>query len=176
MLLAKLSQRERRILYFCLGLMLFAVAYNLLIAPLLNKWLGLNQEIYVNRNRIERNLGILAEREAIQAQYEKFADYIKRSGTNEEEIALLLQRIEAKARECNVHISNIRPQPVQETQFYRKYSVEVQAEVKVEDLAKFIYELENSPFGLRIEKLRLSLKAEGLLSEGYMLIIRIIPL
>ena len=56
----------------------------------------------------------------------------------------------------SVFILDIKPNPVEKYDFYKKYSVKIEAEAKISNLIDFIYQLENSPKLLRVSDFRLT--------------------
>jgi Tfp pilus assembly protein PilO len=99
---------------------------------------------------------ILSQEAAISSEYKKFAQSIKQEQSDEEATASLLSGIEKMAGSVSVFILDMKPNSVEKSEFYKKYSVKIEAEAKISNLTDFIYQLENSPKLLRVSDFRLT--------------------
>ncbi len=92
--------------------------------------------------------------------------------TEEELLASILSELENLAKLSGLRITDIRPQSPKALRTHKEFLVEVRQEGKIEAQLRFIYELENSQYLLRIKKLQLNPKIDGQL-EGNLLISKI---
>ena len=97
----------------------------------------------------------------MEAQYQKYLEYIQRSGSDEEEVAKILGEIESLARQSTVYLEDMKPLKPKEIDFYKEYAVEIEAEARMQSLVSFLYQLNMSSQLLRVEKLRLNLSKSG---------------
>jgi len=130
----------------------------------MNRLEDLNGKISLEEKKLEKSMLILAQDSAINDEYKKFAQSIKQEQSDEEALANLLSSIEKMAKSVSVVIQDIKPNVVEKSESYKKYSVKIEAETKINSLADFIYQLENSPQLLRVSDFRLTpQKKEGAL-------------
>lgn len=156
--LFNLSKREKSVLYFAIGILLFSLVYTFILEPMLKKWTRLGGQILVKETKLKKNLRIISQREFIQSEYAKFVNFIETGGTDEEKITKLLGEIEGKANGAFVHITDIKPRQTKDFRDYRRFTVDLEIEASMENLSKFVYDLYSSSQFLRIEKLQLNAK------------------
>lgn len=157
-LFTRLSPRERWFLYLGIIAILGVISYLLIIEPAWTSWKGLNKSIYDKERGLLKNIKIMAQKDLIDKYYDKYAQSLKMKGSVEEETAVILSEIENIGRSSNVEIIDIKPHRVQEMDFYKEYFIELEAEGNITNLAKFIYELQNSKQILKVRHLRLNAK------------------
>lgn len=175
MFLKHLSRRERNILYLAVIVISGVLLYIVMIEPLRKKWRELNESISSKEMQLLKNQKILAQKDIIAQLYDKYAENIKMKGTVEEETAVILREIENIARTSNTYITDIKPLKVEDKEFYKEYSVELEAEGDISGLAKFIYDLQNSKQILKVKYLRLNPRDEASDTlKGYMIVTKIL--
>lgn len=156
MLLSKFSKREKILLVATILIVSTTVSYVFIIEPIIGAFTKLNRQIETGTLKLERSQKLLKKKGVIEAEYKKYASLVKPLASDEEEIASMLKAIEAIARKNNIHITNIRPQPVAKKPFYKEFIFEFVAEADIARLIKFIYDLQVSGNLLRVNKLTLS--------------------
>lgn len=161
MIFPKLSQREKRLFYLTISLIAILFIYRFVIKPVVVNWKDLNEKISVSSLKLEKSRKILNLKSRIQRDYENYASSVKMAGSEEEEMAKFLTEIESLARFSSVHISGIKPLPIKKVDFYKKYVVELEAEGDIKQVSKFIYDIQNSPQLLKIDKFSLRTKGAG---------------
>ncbi len=161
MIFPKLSQREKRLFYLTISLIAILFIYRFIIKAVVVNWKDLNEKISVSSLKLEKSRKILNLKNRIQRDYEKYASSVKMAGSEEEEMAKFLTEIESLARFSSVHISGIKPLPIKKVDFYKKYVVELEAEGDIKQVSKFIYDIQNSPQLLKIDKFSLRTKGAG---------------
>ena len=99
---------------------------------------------------------------------------MKQGDTDEQEMSALLSEVESITGDIDIHISDMKPLKVKSIDFYKKFSVELEAEGLLDNLTKFIHTLQSQPHLLKVERIRLerrSMRTEKL--KGFLLITRI---
>jgi Tfp pilus assembly protein PilO len=174
--LANLSKREKLIFYLAGALILLSLVYKFALIPVGIKWSALNNRILDKEIELKRNTRYLQQENEVRALYQKYAGYVKRRGSDEEEIASLLNEVEKQASAAQIHIVNIRPAPVKSGPFFRKYILELNCQAAMEDYIKFIYQIGKSGQLVRVETLKLVSqgKANPLL-KARMRIVNVLP-
>lgn len=175
MFLKHLSRRERNIFYLAIFFILSVVLYITVVEPLWKKWQALNESISSKEIQLLKNQKILARRDIIAQMYDKYAENIKMKGSVEEETASILREIENIARASNTYINDIKPLKVEDREFYKEYSIEVETEGDISNLTKFIYDLQDSKQILKVRYLRLNPRDEaGDALKGYMIVTKVL--
>jgi len=112
---------------------------------------------------------------SITQEYQKYIQYVSKSGSDEEEVAKILGEIETLARQTAINLVDMKPQTTREIDFYKQYLIEVEAEGEMKDLVNFLHQLNISSQLLRAEKLRLSLpKKDSTVIKSSMLISKVL--
>jgi Tfp pilus assembly protein PilO len=160
--LAKLSERERKILYVVIGLMIFVFGYHAVWNPMMEKFSQLDDEIFAMQMRLRKAKTFIRQKDAVMEASKKFTNLEQMdAGSDEEEIARLLNFIEQTARKNGVSLSDVKPQPVRSDKVTKQYMVELNAEASLASVTDFIYELEHSPQMLRLERVTVTPKEEN---------------
>ncbi|OIO40108.1 MAG: hypothetical protein AUJ75_00480 [Candidatus Omnitrophica bacterium CG1_02_49_10] len=170
-----MSKREKVFIYLLLMGLGVLLMDALLIRPLSSFYGKLDKNISDAEKKAARNNDFLSRKALIYGEYDKYKNAFKAVGTEEEEIASILRDIEVLANSAQLMISDVKPVPVVHTKYYNKYTIELDCEAKIDNLVKFIYDLQHSEKMLGIERLRITAKQQkGPDLEGYMLISRIV--
>ena len=173
----KLSQKERIGLSIAFAFMAIAFLDRLLISSIRGKFQQINQAIKISEKQLGHDLRNVHQRDQISQKFEKYVQYVQRSGSDEEEVAKILGEIESLARQSKVHLADMKPQTPKEIDFYKEYSIEIEAEGEIASLTTFLHQLNTSSQLLRVEKLRLSSRKKGSkMLKASMLITKILVL
>ncbi len=167
-----LTKRERIILFLTFGVIVSSLIFNFIFIPLKNRFSSLNQQILSNRVKLEKSLKLLGERERIKTRYTEISSLIKKDISEEEILADTLSELENFANISEFRIIDVRPQSPKITTGYKEFLIEIRGEARIEGALRFIYELENSTYLLKIKRFQLNPKAEGNI-EGNLLISKI---
>jgi Tfp pilus assembly protein PilO len=154
--LSRLSKKEKRLFYITVAVISIVFLERVVFKPVINKLESFNGKISLEEKKLEKSMLILAQEQTINSEYTKFAQNIKQEQSEEEAIAGLLSSIEKMAKSVSVFILDMKPGTVEKSEFYKKYSVKVEVEAKINNLSDFIYQLENSPKLLRVSDFRLT--------------------
>jgi Tfp pilus assembly protein PilO len=134
-------------------------AYNFFILPVQRKIGKLNEKIEVKKIKLEKNSLILERKKRIEERYNKYFKNLQLRGTEEEEVATFLSEIESLAQKNSVRISDMKPRPSKKVDFYKKFSIDLEAEGDIKQITQFIYQIQSTPQLLRVDKLRLETKS-----------------
>lgn len=157
----KLSKKEKIGLSVAFAFLALASLDRLLISPVRTKFNALNQQIRISEKQLGGDMRNINQKKFIGEEYEQYLPYVRRSGSDEEEVAKILGEIEALARKSSVYLVDMKPRKPREVKFYKEYTVEIEAEGYMESLVSFIYQLNTSSQLLRVETLRLNLTKGG---------------
>lgn len=173
-LFSKFTKRERFLFLFTASVIGGAALFILVLQPVMKEWGQLGLDLDSVNAKLYKNLKLLANKEAIEKEYNKYKEYIQKAGGGEDETAAILKEIETTASNCQVAITSIKPKGTKQFKSYRKFTVEVVSEAKLDQFLKFIYDLEGSKKLLKVERLVLSLKgSQSDVLKGTLIIRRI---
>lgn len=160
-LLNKMSPREQKILYVVIGLLIVLMGYHAVWTPAQEKFETLNNEIFAMQMKIRKAKTFLRQKDDILEESQKYPNLEKMdAGTDEEEIAQLLNFIEQGARDTGVRLSDVKPQQVQSDKWSKRYVVELNAESGVSELIEFVYLMQHSEQLLKIDRIDTAPKEE----------------
>jgi len=154
------SKRERLLFIIVAVVIIASLSYSLIIDPLYNKLKTLEEEIEAKEIRLTKNIRLIAERDAINEEFNKYSQQLKVKSTDEEEMASVLSEIERIGKSSGVYLNDVKPQPIKDNQFYRVLSVEIKFQASPDNLSKFIYDLQSSPFLLKVKRLQIISKGQ----------------
>jgi len=154
----KLSKKEKIGLVVAFLILSCALMDRVVISPINKRFRGLNSQIGIAEKQLGRHLRNLMRKGDVTKRYAKYVMYVKKIGSDEEDVARVLAEIEALARRSGVSLSDIKPQASKDISFYKQYTVEVEANGDMNSIVHFLYQLNSSNQLLRAEKLRLSMK------------------
>jgi O-succinylbenzoate synthase len=154
--LTNLSSREKYIFYLTLTVIFLTLTYKFIFEPLNEKWSQLNSQILAKQIELKRRIQYLQQEEKVKQIYQKYAEKARMSGSEEEEMAVLLSEMEKNSSATKIHIVNIKPRPIKDLSICKKYILEMNCEATMEDYIKFIYNLQKSTQLIRVEKIKLT--------------------
>lgn len=173
----KLSPKEKIGLSIAFGFLALAFLDRLFISPVRARFSALNQQIRISEKQLGSDMRNINQKKFISEEYEQYVPYVRRSGSDEEEVARILGEIESLARKSSVYLVDMKPRKPREVEFYKEYTVEIEAEGYMESLMGFLYQLNSSTQLLRIETLRLNpTKSESKVLNASMLITKVLVL
>ena len=169
-LFARLSPRERAIVYGVAIVVLGLATERLVYQPIVGRLAELDEEILVTEGQVRKNLREIAARETVRAAYEQYATHTAPAGSDEEEMARLLGEIEGLAGAAGVSLLDVRSRPAGVTEVGKHYPVEVEAETGMPALMGFLHGLQSSKHLLRVKQLRVTPKESRGPVKVYLLI------
>lgn len=161
-----LKRREKIILYATIGVIIFAVAFNLFISPAMNKNEGLEKEIVFTRAKLKKYLQLINSKGAIEAKYNSLSSTFKLPSQESDNILTALSELDALAKNANIRILDIRPQEAGGTAYYKEILIDLRTEGEMSEYLKFIYNLDKSFSALSIKKFQLNSRTNSNLLEG----------
>ena len=160
-MLDKLTPREKTILAWVIGLLVMMIGYHGVWRPMTAKLADLDGEIFSMQLKIRKAKTFLRQKDEVLEESKKYPNLSHmEAGSDEEEIARLLNFIEQTARKLGVSLSDVKPQAVQSDKVSKRYLVELSGESGLKELASFVYEIEHSPEVLKIEQVNTGPKDE----------------
>jgi len=151
-----LSKREKRIFYFCISIAVAASLYIFAVEPLLERWEVLKIEGERKELELQKNLKAVEEKDRLYKEFETIKGRIKLKESGTIQVSAFLTALETKARSNQIQIANIEPFPAKDYGFYKKLLVRMNIKSAVGSLAKFLYEVQNAPEMVVIERLQIN--------------------
>jgi|GEM_PF-2124422 len=153
----KLNRRETIILMITLGLAVFFIAYQFVVKPMHEGSVDIDDRLRVDKGRLAKARQMAAQKASIDARYKNLVGFIGVAGSEEAQIPAMISRIEAAARESNIHIANIQPQKPAAQKEVVFLAVELQIDGQWPDIVRFLHSLQQQPDfyfvnGLNLEK------------------------
>ena len=143
-------------------LVLMAVMDRLVLGPVLAQQKLLEGEVTTKLQTIKRSRRIIAFKDSIVKEYEKYHDYLDTGEKSKEEIvSALLREIETIAAQKSITISNIQPGDVHQNPVMDEYETSLECMGKLRNLLEFMQALEESDFLFQITKYLMSPKSKG---------------
>lgn len=157
-LATRLSPRERGLVILTSTVIGLALGYQLLLEPFLSRFNELRSTIGTQTLRLEKDHRLIAEREATQKSLAAVVSGLKMTGSEEEEIADFLSRVEQMAGQAALPLKGLRPRPATSLGPYRLFAVEVSAEGRMEQVTRFLQELQDSAQIVKVDRMQLAVK------------------
>ncbi|MEI8350435.1 MAG: hypothetical protein WCI77_09840 [Candidatus Omnitrophota bacterium] len=161
-----ITKRERVVLSFTVGIIVFSIVFNFAISPLLNTFDTVTKEIVVARARLEKYSRLLARKEYIERIYNKFSRDISTLGQSQGSLVDVLSELEKIAKDSGVRIVDIRPQNLNDVKQQKEVLVDLRTDGAMDQHLKFIYKIENSLSLLQIRRFQLLAKPGSQSLEG----------
>ncbi len=161
-ILSRISKREKIALYAAIFIISLSILDRLIINPILNKLETLNKEIEEKETGIGRNLRILAHKDKIISESAKYGAFLDNYKTEEEEVTSILKEVERLANKESVYLVDMAPRRgVRGRGESIEYSITLTCEASMEQIIKFMHDIENSRKLLTIRRYELGPKSRG---------------
>lgn len=171
---SSISKRERAIFSITILVIFLSVIYSFILEPLYKEYADLNQEINTRHVQLAKNLRLIREKDIVKQEFKKYGHRLKADRSDEEEMATVLTEIEKIGNSTGIYLSDVKPQKMQEMDFYKIMLVEIRFQGTMQTLSKFIYELQDSALLLKASRLQINSKgADQQLIKGVLQISRI---
>ena len=168
-----LTKRERVIFIFAAGVIAFSLILNFIILLTLDRFRALNQEINSCKLNLKKSLRLLAKKQAIQEDYNQVSSVVRLQAGQEEMVAIVLSQLEQISGKVGLRIIDVRPQRSNDLGRYKEILVELKQEGNIDGFMRFIYDIENAPYLLKIKKIQLNSKATADILQAKLIISKI---
>ncbi len=161
-----LTKREKFSLFTAAGVIIFAVFFNLIIMPLIDKFESLGKETMIARAKLNKYLWLLSQKGEIEKEYKQFFPAVSSLGREQDPFTAVLSELENIAKSSNIHILDVRPQAQKKSAKHKEITVDLRAEGELKDYMRFIYNIESSIFLLKVKRIQLNAKSNTAVLEG----------
>lgn len=159
--LSRLSKRERFILYGALFCVMVAFLDRLIINPVFSKMKTLDEAIEGKKIALSRDLRILTQKERILTESAKYDSYPGKFKSQEEEMSFFLKEIGSLADKNSVYVLDLKPRAIKNEGSSKKYLINLSCEAQMEQIAKFMYDIESMNRPVTIENYQIGPKSKN---------------
>lgn len=156
---SNISKREKTLLFISVGVAAAAVFYNVIVEPLVIKWKTVNGQIEAKIILLSKNKGLLSRYKTLEEEYINYPVLLKSGRNEEEELAGALGEIEGISKKTACFIINIKPKASKKFGNYKEISFDVTTEGSIDEISRFMYEIETSEKILRIRQFTITSKS-----------------
>lgn len=155
----KINPREKKLLLAAAAGLAALLAYQVLAAPAIQWRRDIRQQAEELKADLLRCRVSLRQKDRIEAQYKAMAIDLRQRGSDEEEVARLLQDLRKKYGAKALTDKGAKVLPVEEGGFYRKFRLALELEGTTPALADFLQAVTTAAEPLKVE--RLTVRAVG---------------
>lgn len=155
----RLSHREKLVLYCAVSVVSLTILDRLIIGPLFHKMKSSDEKLVQKIAEIKKNIHILSQKDKIASESGRYYALMRSLESEQEEVTSILKEIEKIANDSSVYLVDMKPGDVKATGTSKKYTINLNCEAQMEQLASFMYNIESSTKLLTIEKYQISPKA-----------------
>ena len=141
--------------YAAAVIVLVTATERLVLNPIVSRLHDLDEEIVAKEHQLRRNLREVAARQVVGKAFSRHAAYARTAGSDEQEMARLLNEIEGLARNSGLSVVNMKPRSAGKLDVRREYPVELEVETDMARLVTFLHGLHASTYLLRVKQMRL---------------------
>ena len=170
MLSVQLSKREKNIFMLCVIVILGALFYTYMVQPVVRYAGSIFGQIDELETSLAHDRRILALASTIKANYQEIIGRVKM--TDSDDINVMFTDIDRIAAIHQIDMTDIKPLDTKEMEFYIENKINIEGFAAVENLVRFIYEIESVANLMKVYKLRLTARNRaGTNGVGFSMII-----
>lgn len=158
-----ISNKEKVFLYLTLGVIVLSAGLNFIIIPFLSRNEALNQEIYINKAKLNKYVFLLRKKAIIQDKYNKISTRFAGKNVELNKTDSVLSGLDSLAKTADIRILDMRPQGILKN---KELVIDLKTEGEMENYLKFLYNFKYSLPLLRIKKFQLNAKPNTQSLEG----------
>ena len=143
--LPKLKPRERLLATGSGVVLLMLLLDRLVLNPWLNHARTVRKEIQTMEQALNHYGRLLARKQYVLAQHERYQRYLRSPLPDELQMAVLLKEIEGLAEKSQIQLAEVKPLAPEGAGENRRYSLDVTFDCTLEQWVNFLIELESSP-------------------------------
>ncbi len=157
--ISKLSDKEKKIFYATVVVVLLSFLDRLFLGPVTAKLKSIDEDIKYKETSIKRDSRFLAYKDRILNEKKILQHfYNQKHQTEEEIIAAFLRRIEALASQANINLIKVNPSEGEQKKGYRGYSASLECNGKLKDVVTFMHLVDTSDELIRITVVNMTAK------------------
>jgi Tfp pilus assembly protein PilO len=149
-----LNEREKKILFMSLTVMFIYLNIELLM-PLKDKEGQLHLDIQRTEKTLANNLNLIKNESDLKAEYQKLLTSFVKKDSDEKTTSMVLSEIESLASKLGMRMVIIKPEKVNQIDFYYRFYIELTTEGQFKDIMHFLYALQGEPHFFKVEKMQM---------------------
>lgn len=157
-----LKTREKIFFYIAVSVIMVFILERGFFSNFRARLRSLHQQIRTTEASLRTAREIQRRKETILIEYEKYRSYLTIPELSDRDrVALFLKEVEKIAQESGVSIVNLNPQnEPKNLGDYKQYLVDLRIEGDVEQVAKFLYNVQAGPLLVKLDNLSVSTKGD----------------
>jgi len=159
--LSRLSKREKAIFYIAAIFVLVTALDRLIIYPIYSHMKSLDKDIEEKERALKNYMKIISQKDRLKSELAKYATFLNTSKSEVQDINALLKELEGLTSKSSVYLIDMKPAGTKESGQNKKYLVTLSLEGNMEQIADFMYNIENSSKLLQVERFQISPKSKG---------------
>ncbi|MCM8780607.1 MAG: type 4a pilus biogenesis protein PilO [Candidatus Omnitrophica bacterium] len=156
-----LSKREKLVLYLGVFFVMLTILDRTVIGPIYSKMSSLDKEIKEKEFQLNKDLRILSQKDKILSESARYATFLAKAKSEEEEVTDFLKEIESIATKSEIYLVDLKPGSVKIEGSSKRYTVSLNCEGEMTTIFDFMYNIESAKKLLVIEKYQISPKTSG---------------
>lgn len=151
----RLNSRETVILIITITLAFFFIVFQFVIKPMHEGAVDINDQMRVDLDRLMKARQVLGQKALVDSRYRNLVEQVGEASPDEDQMPMIEAKIEASARQSNIHIANIQPQKAFTRKEARFLAVELEIDGGWLNVVQFIRLLQQGPNFYFINELNL---------------------
>lgn len=153
---AKLSKQEKILAYVAIAFVIIAFFDRFILDAMMDKMNSIEGQIRMKELLIKKDSRILSQKDVIASQQQQYSAYAVQANSEAEEISVVLKEIDTLAKQTGVNLIETKPTELVSEKIIKRYSILLTCEGTMEQLANFLFQIENSKTLFMVEKYDLS--------------------
>ena len=155
-MIQRLTRREQNIFVISLLVTVLYLGYRFIVLPLREHSDQLDGKIDAELRRLRSDLSEVGKAKQWEELYGRLVQTFQQTGSDEQVKSSMLQEIQDVARDMNLQISDLKPQRVKATEFYKTFSVSLRLDnSSLDDILPFLHLLQSKPHLFDVQEVRL---------------------
>jgi len=153
------KKKERILIYITIFIVSIFLMEKFAISSLKLKLKRLRQQVKLQEVKLKKELEMRRRKNEIDSEYKHYQSYLKTGDSDREAVGKFLKEVERIAKSSAVSIASLNPtvEPEQ-IEGYKKYKVNLRADVNMEQVSNFLYKVQESNLLIKVDKFSLASK------------------
>ena len=155
---ARLSGRERNLAVITITVIGAVLGYLFVVEPLVSQLQQIHGQFLTASSRLEKQRRLLDQRDRLKREFRALSSQMAMAASGKGEMASFLQDLERIGVQAQLVVKGLKPKPDRREGAFRKFIVDVSTEGQVDQVARFLYELQRFPYLVRVERMQLAVE------------------
>ena len=154
----RLTKREQIITAVTIAVLAGLFIFNSGTDGLVSPFEQIDQDTAVQKELYLKGLEKLEQTNAINHEYLMLKNKFLQNTTDEQFVSGMIQSIESVAQRLGLQISQLKPAPKREGDYYAQFSISLSMESELLPVMEFIHQLQSEPYLMDVEQLKIERK------------------